>query len=131
MYSDAACTNLLMTATTDSNGVATFSKLTNGGTYYVKEISAPPGYLLSTSIMTFATGSNTSTGVYQGTAVNTRQYGVVAVQKHDASGKTDVNFAGTTFNVLDSLNRVAGTIVIGSNNKGICNNKGCRSAVIP
>ena len=57
LYSDAACTNLLMTATTDSNGVATFSKLTNGGTYYVKEISAPPGYLLSTSIMTFATGS--------------------------------------------------------------------------
>ena len=123
LYSDAACTNLLMTATTDSNGVATFSKLTNGGTYYVKEISAPPGYLLSTSIMTFATGSNTSTGVYQGTAVNTRQYGVVAVQKHDASGKTDVNFAGTTFNVLDSLNRVAGTIVIGSNNKGICNTR--------
>lgn len=43
VYSDAACTTLLQTLTTDDEGEAVVSEL-DSGTYYVREISAPPGF---------------------------------------------------------------------------------------
>lgn len=49
VYSNAGCTNLVTTLTTNSSGYAKSGAL-NQGTYYVKEISAPQGYMLDTEV---------------------------------------------------------------------------------
>lgn len=59
IYSNSACTNLLEQVTTDSSGNATSSNTYGQGTYYIKEISPSPGFLLDTSVHT-ATISQTS-----------------------------------------------------------------------
>lgn len=46
LYSDAACTQQLDTRITDASGTAVFSGRPEG-TYYLKEITPPPGYKLS------------------------------------------------------------------------------------
>ena len=46
IYSDSGCTNRVQTMTTDGNGYAKSAALV-AGTYYVKEITAPKGYVLS------------------------------------------------------------------------------------
>ena len=61
VYTDAACeTTPIATATSGDDGYATFMRGENdiykfaSGTYYVKEISAPAGYILSDKITTVA-----------------------------------------------------------------------------
>lgn len=49
VYSNSACTDQKATLTTNANGKAGTVKL-NAGTYYVKEITAPKGYLLDTTV---------------------------------------------------------------------------------
>lgn len=44
LYRDEACVDLIKSATTDNQGDLTFGRLTYG-TYYVKEIKAPNGYI--------------------------------------------------------------------------------------
>ena len=60
LYSDANCTDALMTATSDDTGMFVFENIdtTKGGTYYVKETTAPKGYILSSDIykITFVAG---------------------------------------------------------------------------
>ena len=46
IYSDAACKTLMEKITTDDNGYAKTTSLYAPGTYYLKEITASPGYLL-------------------------------------------------------------------------------------
>ena len=46
IYSDAACKTLMEKITTDDNGYAKTTNLYAPGTYYLKEITASPGYLL-------------------------------------------------------------------------------------
>lgn len=46
LYTDSSCTTKIDEATTNANGQATFT-VTAPDTYYVKEISAPEGYVLS------------------------------------------------------------------------------------
>lgn len=50
VYSDKKCSNKVGTFTTNANGSDVCSNL-NPGTYYVKEISAPAGYSLSTEVL--------------------------------------------------------------------------------
>jgi len=53
LFSDAACTKLLSSATTNSNGVAKFNyTITYGTAYYVKEIESPNGWLLNGAVYT-------------------------------------------------------------------------------
>ena len=52
IYSDESCTNKIGEMTTDDNGYASYSGL-ELKVYYVKEITAPKGYELNDSILTF------------------------------------------------------------------------------
>lgn len=51
VYSDSSCTNLVTTMTTNASGYAFSGNLTRG-TYYVKEITASPGYELDPTVYT-------------------------------------------------------------------------------
>ena len=52
LYSDPACKRLLEKLTTDASGNATSAEEYEPGTYYLKEISPSPGYLLDTNTYT-------------------------------------------------------------------------------
>lgn len=59
LYRTSACTDddEIERATTDQNGIATFNAVLDPDeTYYVKEISAPSGYKLDTSVYTVTSG---------------------------------------------------------------------------
>ena len=64
IYTDSACTNKVDTITTGSDGTAT-SKALVAGTYYVKEIQAPKGYVISGKVhtLTVKAGQTTSFAV--------------------------------------------------------------------
>ena len=51
LYTDAACTHLLATATSDENGRVEFEKQP-GGTYYLKETKAPQGHTAENTVWT-------------------------------------------------------------------------------
>lgn len=51
LYTDAACTNPLATATSDANGRVEFAKQP-GGTYYLKETKAPQGHTAENTVWT-------------------------------------------------------------------------------
>ena len=50
LYSDERCTNLITSLTTKADGSTDTYSITAPGTYYLKEISPSPGYLLSTEV---------------------------------------------------------------------------------
>ena len=52
LYSDAECTEVLDTATSDVNGNVVFDKKLTEGTYYLKETGTPSGYLINESVYT-------------------------------------------------------------------------------
>lgn len=58
IYSNAACTTELERITTDTNGNATSGDEYEAGTYYVKEITPSPGYLLDTQVHTLTLDSD-------------------------------------------------------------------------
>ena len=51
LYTDNTCTTELKTATSEANGTVTFDKLFPG-TYYMKEVQAPNGYVASNEVWT-------------------------------------------------------------------------------
>ncbi len=69
VYSDKACTKLLYNATCDEDGVAYVPEdaraLVYDTTYYLKEVKAPPGYALNTSVYPFD-GKNSYSYVKKG-----------------------------------------------------------------
>ena len=52
VYSNAACTTLLESITTNASGYAKTTKLYAPGTYYIREITASPGFLLDPTVYT-------------------------------------------------------------------------------
>lgn len=62
IYSDAGCTIQVGTFTTDENGVSQVVELPIG-TYYLKEITAPKGYVLSVNTDSFSVSSGQTTTV--------------------------------------------------------------------
>lgn len=63
VYSDAGCTNLVTTMTTNSDGYAESEQI-DRGTYWVKEISAPKGYLIDTRAYSVTVNSNQKSDLY-------------------------------------------------------------------
>ncbi len=104
IYSDSGCTNKVDTMTTDKNGYAK-SKALTAGTYYVKEISAPKGYVLSGKVHTLTVKAGQTVGIK---ATDKEQLGAITIYKEGEvlSGWNGSNFtyetkklAGATFKV--------------------------------
>lgn len=70
--SDSACTKVLGTVTTGSDGTAVYTSLPNPGTYYVKETEAPKGYSLNSSPQKVTVSASNQEG--------TSSYGAITVK---------------------------------------------------
>ena len=90
IYSDSDCKNLVSTMTTDGNGYAKSDALT-AGTYYVKEITAPSGYVLSDKVHTLTVKAGQTTGI---SATDKEQMGALTVYKE---GKVLAGWDGSDF----------------------------------
>ena len=77
IYSDSGCNNLVQTMTTDGNGYAKSAALV-AGTYYVKEITAPKGYVLSGKVHTLTVKAGQTTGI---SATDKEQLGAITIYK--------------------------------------------------
>ena len=77
IYADSGCNNLVQTMTTDSNGYAKSAALV-AGTYYVKEITAPKGYVLSGKVHTLTVKAGQTTGI---SATDKEQLGAITIYK--------------------------------------------------
>lgn len=77
IYSDSGCNNLVQTMTTDGNGYAKSAALV-AGTYYVKEITAPKGYVLSGKVHTLTVEAGQTTGI---SATDKEQLGAITIYK--------------------------------------------------
>ncbi|MBQ8802054.1 MAG: hypothetical protein IJZ53_00260 [Tyzzerella sp.] len=82
VYSDAACETLVSELTTDANG-ETPTVFVETGTYYVKEISAPDGFLLSEEIQEVEVVASSTCVVTMADAPQTVTPGLL-IQKVDA-----------------------------------------------
>ena len=77
IYSDSGCTNRVQTMTTDRNGYAKSAALV-AGTYYVQEITAPKGYVLSGKVHTLTVKAGQTTGI---SATDKEQLGAITIYK--------------------------------------------------
>ncbi len=66
LYSDAECTNLIATLTSDASGYATIEGL-DTGIYYLKETAAPSGYVKSDSVLTVSIKADVNAETYLAT----------------------------------------------------------------
>lgn len=90
IYSDSGCTNKADTMTTDENGYAK-SKALVAGTYYVKEITAPKGYVLSGKVHTLTVKAGQTTGI---SATDKEQLGAITIYKE---GEVLTGWNGSNF----------------------------------
>ncbi len=90
IYSDNGCTQKVDTMTTDSKGYAK-SKALTAGTYYVKEITAPKGYVLSGKVHTLTVKAGQTTGI---SATDKEQLGAITIYKE---GEVLTGWNGSNF----------------------------------
>ena len=90
IYSDSGCTNKVDTMTTDGNGYGKSSALV-AGTYYVKEITAPKGYVLSDKVHTLTVKAGQTTGI---SATDKEQLGAITIYKE---GEVLTGWNGSNF----------------------------------
>lgn len=97
IYSSAANANIgggsaLATVTTNASGAAVYGQdsagkytLRHGTTYYIREVSAPHGYMLDNTVYTVTVAKNTVTYANSGNPVINRGFGAVGIKKSDGS----------------------------------------------
>ena len=90
IYSDSGCSNKVDTMTTDGNGYAKSGALV-AGTYYVKEITAPKGYVLSGKVHTLTVKAGQTTGI---SATDKEQLGAITIYKE---GEVLTGWNGSNF----------------------------------
>lgn len=97
IYSDSGCSNKVSEMKTDSNGYAKSEALV-AGTYYVKEITAPKGYVLSGKVHTLTVKAGQTTGI---SATDKEQMGAITVIKQGEvlTGWNGSNFTYETKNL--------------------------------
>lgn len=90
IYSDSGCSNKVSEMTTDGNGYAKSTALV-AGTYYVKEIKAPKGYVLSGKVHTLTVKAGQTTGI---SATDKEQLGAITITKQ---GELLIGWNGSNF----------------------------------
>ena len=90
IYSDSGCTTLVEQMTTGEDGGCKSGTLTPG-TYYVKEISSPTGYVLDKDVHTLVVVAGQTTSF---TAKDSEQVGALTIYKE---GEVLVGWNGTNF----------------------------------
>lgn len=85
MYRDSACTNLIATLTTGSDGKAISPESFDAGTtIYFKETTAPTGYDISTQVVSATVVADKTT--YASTKIVDNRKGKITVTKYDDAG---------------------------------------------
>ena len=128
LYKDANCTNQVRTGISNSNGQIEFNRLAPG-TYYVKELSVPNGYLLNTSVQSVEVKVNETSQV---TFKNYEPTGEIKITKTDCetgnknridgtSHHGDATLDGTEYTLYakDNIYNLAGSIKYFSVNEEI------------
>ena len=119
IYSDSAC-SIQVTSVTISGGTATSGEL-EPGTYYVKEISAPSGYQLSTDVYTAVVESGLTTAVDASEAPLTGSFSMnkVGLDSSYFAGNSNYSLEGAVYQVEFSADgssySVAGTMTTDAN----------------
>ena len=90
IYSDSGCTRQVATMTTGADGTATSEGLV-AGTYYVKEIQAPKGYVISDKVHTVLIRAGQTTSF---SATNKEQMGAITIYKE---GEVLADWNGSNF----------------------------------
>ena len=90
IYSDSECGNKVDTLTTDEDGCAK-SKALVPGTYYVKEIKAPKGYVLSNKVHTVTVKAGQTTKI---NVTDKEQFGAITIYKE---GEVLTGWDGSSF----------------------------------
>ena len=96
IYSDASCTKQVETMTTDDSGKAESKELPLG-IYYVKEVTAPAGYLLDESVHKVDIDMENLLKVYTVKSNEEIEKRPIEVQKYDKETGRKVPVAGTSF----------------------------------
>lgn len=118
IYSNSACTQEVARLTTTGNGSATSGDLL-AGRYYVKEITAPNGYVVNPQVFTADIISTT----YTVTVPDQPVKGKITVEKTNSNpAMGDYSLAGAKFGVYNSSNTLVTTITTGSDGKGTSTN---------
>lgn len=89
--------DLVYTGNTDSNGFLTFNSLTSG-TWYIKEVTAPNGYIPQSEIFTITVGKNPVNVQIKNTA-----YGNIEIILQDIANQA---ISGGVFDVYDEDNNL-------------------------
>lgn len=79
LYSDSACTSLLKTVTANNDGIFAFYGLISGTSYWYKELQAPDGYTLDSTIYELKVPAGTLGLQPMQTITNTRVVGAIPV----------------------------------------------------
>jgi uncharacterized surface anchored protein len=114
IYSNSACTQEAARLTTTGNGSATSDNLL-AGRYYIKEITAPSGYVVNPQVFTADIVSTT----YTVTVPDQPVKGRITVEKTNSNpAMGDYSLAGAKFGVYNSSGTLVTTITTGSDGKG-------------
>lgn len=113
IYGDSACTKEITRLTVNSNGTAITGDLLMG-TYYVKEITAPSGYVLNSQVFT----ADVTTSTFTVTVPNTPAKGKIEVTKTNSNPSMgDHSLSGAVFDVMQG-DTVVASVTTGANGKG-------------
>ncbi|MBR6667990.1 MAG: Cna B-type domain-containing protein, partial [Clostridia bacterium] len=105
VYSDEDCTQEVGRMTTDGNGQATCENLFAGETYWVKEITAPSGYVLSDAKYSVTVVANTTTAVNDGNAITNEKQKTGSIKLTKVSAvDANTKLAGAVFGVYADQN---------------------------
>lgn len=106
LYKDSNCTQIVRSGTSDTNGQIQFNRLAPG-TYYVKELSVPTGYLLDTTIQSVKVKVNETSQV---TFKNNEPTGELKLIKTDAETGNQNRIDGTSHHGDATINDTEYTV---------------------
>lgn len=103
LYTDPYGKNRVQSVTTDANGIAAFTNLELGKTYYYREVSAPNTYILDTTMKSFKIGTGTEREDQSDTITitNTLAKGNIVITKVDDSIPANP-LSGVTFTLYNA-----------------------------